>query len=84
MQLVEENFVVREVDHDEMVCEMLVEWYKRRPSLRDIRVVVIDGIAILRGHITTQRDRALAIELALDAGAKEVQDELLLTWPLAA
>jgi hypothetical protein len=84
MQLVEEDFVVREVNHDEMICEMLAEWYKRRPSLRDIYVVVIDHIAILRGHIASQRDRALAIELALDAGADEVQDELQLDWPLAA
>lgn len=84
MQLVQEDFVVREVDHDEAVRETLIEWYSRRLSLGNIDVVVMDGIALLRGHITTQRDRALAIDLALDAGADEVQDELMLTWPLAA
>lgn len=84
MQLVDEQFVVREVGHDEMVCETLVEWYSRRPSLRDVRVSVEEGVAVLRGRVTTNRDRALAIELALDAGATEVQDELMLTWPLAA
>ena len=84
MQLVQEDFVVREMDHDEMVRDTLLEWYGRRPSLRDIEVAVLNGIAILRGRITTQRDRALAVDLALGAGADEVQDELLLTWPLAA
>jgi osmotically-inducible protein OsmY len=84
MQLVQEDFVVREMDHDEMVRDTLLEWYDRRPSLRDIEVAVLNGIAILRGRITTQRDRALAVDLALGAGADEVQDELLLTWPLAA
>ena len=84
MQLVQEDFVVRAMDHDEMVRDTLLEWYDRRPSLRDIEVAVLNGIAILRGRITTQRDRALAVDLALGAGADEVQDELLLTWPLAA
>lgn len=84
MQLVQDDFIVREVDHDEMVCDTLLEWYGRRPSLRDVEVVVLNGIAILRGRITTQRDRTLAVDLALGAGADEVQDELLLTWPVAA
>jgi BON domain-containing protein len=84
MQLVDERFVAREVNHDEMVCETLIEWYSRRPSLREVRVSVFDGVAVLRGRVTTNRDRALAVELALDAGADEVQDELMLTWPLAA
>jgi len=84
MQLVDERFVAREVNHDEMVCETLIEWYSRRASLREVRVSVFDGVAVLRGRVTTNRDRALAVELALDAGADEVQDELMLTWPLAA
>jgi osmotically-inducible protein OsmY len=84
MQLVHDDFIVREVDHDEMVCDTLLEWYGRRPSLRDVEVAVLNGIAILRGRITTQRDRTLAVDLALGAGADEVQDELLLTWPVAA
>ena len=84
MQLVQEDFVFPELDHDDQVCETLVEWYQQRPSLRGIHVVVLDHVAILRGRITSQRDRTLAIELALDAGADEVQDELWLTWPLAA
>jgi hypothetical protein len=84
MQLVDERFVAREVNHDEMVCETLIEWYSRRPSLREVQVSVFDGVAVLRGRVTTNRDRALAVELALDAGADEVQDELMLTWPLAA
>lgn len=84
MQLVDEQFVVREVGHDQMLCETLIEWYSRRPSLREVSVSVEEGVAILRGRVTTNRDRALAIELALDAGADEVQDELMLTWPLAA
>jgi hypothetical protein len=41
-------------------------------------------VALLRGRVTTNRDRALAIELAFDAGADDVQDELTLNWPLAA
>ena len=84
MQLVQEDFVAREMDQDELARETLVEWYSRRPSLRNVDVAVMNGIALLRGCITTQRDRALAIDLALDAGADEVQDELILTWPLAA
>jgi len=84
MQLVQEDFIVREVDHDGMVCNTLREWYGRRPSLRDVEVTVLNGIAILRGRITTQQDRARAVDLALGAGADEVQDELVLTWPLAA
>jgi hypothetical protein len=84
LQLVDDQFVVRETDHDEMICETLVEWYSRRPSLRDVTVAVQEGVAILRGRVTTHRDRALAIELAIDAGADDVQDELTLTWPLAA
>lgn len=84
MQLVQEDFIVREVDHDGMVRDTLLEWYGRRPSLRDVEVEVLNGIAILRGRITTQRDRTLAVDLALGAGADEVQDELLLTWPVAA
>lgn len=84
MQLVQEDFIVREMDHDEMVRDTLLEWYGRRPSLRGIEVAVLNDIAILRGRITTQRDRTLAVDLALGAGAVEVQDELLLTWPLAA
>lgn len=84
MQLVQEDFIVREMDHDEMVRDTLLEWYGRRPSLRGIDVAVLNDIAILRGRITTQRDRTLAVDLALGAGAVEVQDELLLTWPLAA
>ncbi|NWF73030.1 MAG: BON domain-containing protein [Nitrospirae bacterium] len=84
MQLVQEDFVVRELDHDEMVRDKLVEWYGRRPSLWNIEVSMLNGIAILRGRITTQRDRALAVDLAMGAGADDVQDELLVTWPLAA
>ncbi len=84
MQLVQEDYVVREMDQDEMVRETLVEWYSRRPFLGNVDVAVMNGIAILSGRVTTQRDRALAIDLALDAGADMVQDELILTWPLAA
>lgn len=84
MQLVQEDYVIREMDHDEMVRDTLLEWYSRRPALRGIEVSVLNDIAILRGRITTQRDRALAIDLALGAGADEVRDELWLTWPLAA
>lgn len=84
LQLVHEGFVARKVDHDEMVRETLVEWYSRRPSLCDVMVTVREGVAILRGRVTTNRDRALAIELAIDAGADDVQDELIVNWPLAA
>ena len=84
MQLVQEDYVVREMDHDEMVRDTLLEWYSRRPSLRGIEVVVLNDIAILRGRITTQKDRVLAVDLAMGAGADAVQDELWLTWPLAA
>jgi len=84
MQLVDEGFIVREVDHDEMIRETLIEWYSRRPSLSDVMVAVEGGVAILSGRVTSNRDRALAIELAIDAGAEDVQDDLMLTWPLAA
>lgn len=84
MQLVQDDFVVRETDHDELVCMTLVEWYNRRPSLRGIQVMVMDGIAILQGRIASHRDRSLAIDLAWDAGADEVEDDLVLTWPIAA
>jgi hypothetical protein len=41
-------------------------------------------VATLRGSVPTNRDRALAIELAWDAGADDIQDDLKLTRPLAA
>lgn len=84
MELVHDNYIVREVDHDEIITETLIEWFSRRLSLRDVIVSVSDGVALLRGYVVSNRDRALAIELALDAGADEVQDELKLIWPLAA
>ncbi|HKC93385.1 MAG TPA: BON domain-containing protein [Nitrospira sp.] len=84
MQLVHEGYIARDVTQDEIIAETLVEWFNRRPSLRDVTVSVTGGVALLRGFIVSNRDRTLAIELALDAGADEVQDELMLTWPLAA
>ena len=84
MQLVHEGYIAREVTQDEIIAETRVEWFTRRPSLRDVTVSVTGGVALLRGFIVSNRDRTLAIELALDAGADEVQDELMLTWPLAA
>ena len=84
LQLVDEGFVAREIDHDEILMETLTEWFSRRPSLRGVTVFVSDGVAILRGSVVSNRDRALAIELAWDAGADAVQDELMLTWPIAA
>lgn len=84
MQLVHEEYIARDVTKDEIIAETLVEWFNRRPSLRDVTVSVTGGVALLRGFIVSNRDRTLAIELALDAGADEVQDELMLTWPLAA
>lgn len=84
LQLVDADYVAREVDRDEMIRETLVEWYSRRLSLRGVTVTVHEGLALLRGRVTTNRDRALAIELALDAGADDVQDELTVNWPLAA
>lgn len=84
LQLVEEGYVVREIHHDEILLQTLAEWFSRRPSLRDVNVTVSEGVAILRGSVASNRDRALAIELAWDAGADAVQDELMLTWPLAA
>lgn len=84
MQLVHDGYIAREIGHDEIIAETLLEWFNRRPSLRDVSVSVTDGVALLRGYVVSNRDRALAVELALDAGADEVQDELMLTWPLAA
>lgn len=84
MQLVHDGYIAREIGHDEIIIETLLEWFNRRPSLRDVSVSVTGGVALLRGYIVSNRDRALAVELALDAGADEVQDELMLTWPLAA
>jgi osmotically-inducible protein OsmY len=84
MQQVQDNFVVRKVDRDEKVYRLLIAWYHRRSSLRDVDVTVKNGIAILRGQIASLRDRALAIDLALDAGADEVQSELMMNWPPSA
>jgi hypothetical protein len=84
MQLVGDWYVAREVNHDESLTETLLEWFSHRPSLRDVTAFVADGVAILRGSVPTNRDRALAIELAWDAGAEDIQDELKLTRPLAA
>ena len=84
LQLVDEGYVVHETNHDEILLQTLTEWVSRRPSLRDVNVAVLDGVAILRGSVVSNRDRVLAIELAWDAGADAVQDELMVTWPLAA
>jgi osmotically-inducible protein OsmY len=84
MQLVHDGYIARDVNQDEIIAETLLEWFNRRPSLRDVTVSVTGGVALLRGFIVSNRDRTLAVELALDAGADEVQDELMLTWPLAA
>jgi len=84
MQLVRDWYVAREVNHDESLTETLTEWFSRRPSLRDVSVYVADGVATLRGSVPTNRDRALVIELAWDAGADDIQDDLKLTRPLAA
>ena len=84
MQLVHDGYIAREVNQDEIIAETLLEWFNRRPSLRDVTVSVTGGVALLRGFLVSNRDRPLAVELALDAGADEVQDELMLTWPLAA
>ncbi|HJT20484.1 MAG TPA: BON domain-containing protein [Nitrospira sp.] len=84
LQLVDERYVVREIDHDEILIETLTEWFSRRPSLRDVMVSATDGIVTLRGSVASNRDRALAIQLAWDAGADDVYDDLMLTWPLAA
>jgi osmotically-inducible protein OsmY len=59
-------------------------WFSRRPSLHDVTVFVSDGVATLRGSVPTNLERALAIELAWDAGANDIQDDLKLTRPLAA
>ena len=84
MQLVEDWYVAREVNRDERLTETMMEWFSRRPSLCDVTVFVEDGIATLRGSVPTNRDRALAIELARDAGADEIQDDLKVTRPLAS
>jgi len=84
MQLVPESYVAREVNHDESLTETLMEWFSRRPSLCDVSVFVASGVVTLRGSVPTNRERALAIELAWDAGADDIQDDLKLTRPLAA
>jgi BON domain len=83
MRLVKDYFLEK-INPDQAVCTRLEEWYRHRPSLKSIEVVVIDGVAILQGRITRSADRALAIDLALDAGARDVVDELTLYRPLAA
>ena len=40
MQLVRDWYVAREVNHDESLTETLMEWFSRRPSLRDVSVFV--------------------------------------------
>jgi BON domain len=84
MHLVQDDCIPAELHHDELVCITLREWYGRRAALRDVEVTVMNGVAILRGCVTTPNARTVAIELALAAGAHEVQDELRLNWPLAA
>jgi osmotically-inducible protein OsmY len=84
MQLVRDCYIAREVNQDESLTETLMEWLSHRPSLRDVTVYVLDGVATLRGSVPSNWDRALAIELAWDAGAEDIQDELKLTRPLAA
>jgi hypothetical protein len=85
LQVVQEGTVTRKsVDRDEILFAMLTEWLSRRPSLREVTVSVSDGAVTLRGSVSSNRARALAVELAWDAGADEVYDELKLTWPLAA
>jgi hypothetical protein len=78
------DFFPQHVDPDEALHERLVEWFRHRHSLKDIDVLVMDRVAILHGRITSASDRALAINLALDAGADDVMDELTLHRPLAA
>ena len=70
MQLVHDGYIAREVNQDEIIAETLLEWFNRRPSLRDVTVSVTGGVALLRGFIVSNRDRTLAVELALDAGAE--------------
>jgi osmotically-inducible protein OsmY len=84
MQLVQDWYIAREVDRDESLTQTLMEWFSHRPALRDVTVFVLDGVATLRGSVASNRDRALAIELAWDAGADDIQDDLKLTRPLAA
>ena len=84
MHVVRDDFIGHEASRDELLRDRVVEWFSRRPSLRDIKVTVMDGIVILEGAITSPADRGLAIDLALDAGADEVQDSLTLKWPIAA
>jgi hypothetical protein len=38
MQLVQDWYVPREVNPDESLTETLMEWFSRRPSLRDVTV----------------------------------------------
>ncbi|HEU4685337.1 MAG TPA: BON domain-containing protein [Nitrospira sp.] len=84
LQLVNERYVARVVNDDDMLTQTLIEWYSRRPSLRDVSVHTVERVVTLRGSVATNRDRALAVELAWDAGAEDVHDDLMLTWPLAA
>jgi len=85
LQLVHDGVVVRPiVNRDEMLATTLTEWYSRRPSLRDVTVTVTNGLAILQGSVISNQARALAVQLAWDAGAEDVQDDLMLIWPLAA
>ena len=84
MQLVDERYIPSRFDRDTIVTETLSEWFSHRPSLKDVNVSVSNGLAILSGYVITNRDRALAIDLALDGGAREVEDDLLLRRPLVA
>ncbi|HEY6084973.1 MAG TPA: BON domain-containing protein [Nitrospira sp.] len=84
MQLVDERYVPSRCDRDAIVSETLNEWFSRRPSLKDVNVSISNGLAVLSGYVISNRDRALAIDLALDGGAREVEDDLLLRRPLVA
>lgn len=69
---------------DETLCETITDWIRQRPSLNQVQCSVLDGHVIVYGTVCSARDRILALELALDAGADEVQDELHIQWPTAA
>jgi hypothetical protein len=84
MQAVDERYIAVEIDRDEIVAVTLREWFSHRPSLRDVTVAISQGSALLKGSVVSERDRLLAVELAVDARAEHVEDSLIQIRPRVA
>src|SRR4026208_99490 len=78
LQLVQDWYVAREVNHDESLTETLMEWFSRRPSLRDVTGFVAGGVATVGGSGRADAERAVGAGWGggVGEGAGFVPDEL--------